>query len=61
MLRQNRSKVSNAALADYAPSDEVGTHPRDLARCDCGVLFRRGDWHRCNDTGGRVEWEDYDG
>lgn len=59
MTRHNSAKVSNAALADYAPYDEVGTPDDEIEKCDCGVLFRTGDWHLCDDTGERVEWEDY--
>jgi len=44
---------------DLAPYDEVGTPDDKIEKCDCGVLFRTGSWHRCDDTGERVEWEDY--
>lgn len=48
----------------YAPTvinvdGEVGTPSAEIERCACGVLFRRGDWHRCENTGERVEWEAY--
>jgi hypothetical protein len=45
--------------AEPGPNGEVGTPDSDIERCDCGVLFRRGGWHRCEDMGERVEWEDY--
>jgi len=56
----NRDHRSAAALADLAPYDEVGTPDDQIEKCDCGVLFRVGGWHRCEITGERVEWEEYD-
>lgn len=54
-----RSHTSPAALADLGPNDEVGTPDEQIAKCGCGVLFRVGSWHRCEDTGERVEWEEF--
>lgn len=59
MSYHNAKHPSPAAKTDLGPADEVGVPDSKIAECDCGVLFPRGDWHRCEDTGERVEWEDY--
>ena len=59
MTDRARSHTSPAALADLGPNDEVGTPDEHIEECDCGVLFRGGSWHSCEDTGVRVEWEEY--
>lgn len=38
-----RDHVSDAALADLAPNDEVGTPDSELVECDCGTIHRPGD------------------
>jgi len=42
-------------------NDELGTPDECLAKCSCGVIFRKGSWHRCDDTGEKIPWEEFDG
>lgn len=46
-------------LLDIEHGDEVPPDDEKIERCSCGVLFPRGSWHRCEDTGERVEWAEY--
>lgn len=41
--KQNTDHASNAALADLAPYDEVGTPDNQLVECECGTIHRVGD------------------
>jgi len=36
---------------------EAGTPSDKIEECECGVLFRKGSWHRHN--GDKMTWEDY--
>ena len=38
-----RDHTADAALADLAPNDEVGTPDDELVRCACGTIHRKGD------------------
>jgi len=36
---------------------EAFTPDEEIAKCECGVLFRKGSWHR--HEGEKMGWEEY--